>query len=488
MKAYIPILVPKADGVSRVQQIVQTFLKAIKEKQFLPGDKLPSIRQCAKTFNLSTSTIASAFETLKDEGVIESERGSGYYLSANILPGNPPPTSRNRSVPQKNNFTKPIDDFWLLANVYQADDSEFHSVGCGWLPPTWYARKEIKTGLRNTARHEDVDENCYGDPYGYQDLRSYIANHLIERSLSVTGDQILLTSGASRALDLISNTFLNTGDTVLVDEPGYCNFLSSMLSKRIKLVGVRWTQNGPDIKQLEKILAKENIKFYFTNPWLQNPTGASISLDIAHSLLNLAERYGLTIIEDNVSGDLLTPGTISLSALGGIERVIHIGSFSKTVSAGFRVGYIVAAQNILCQLMKYKMLSGLTSSSISEKITLNIIKQPEYRKFIKTLRSKLTQAQKEMALFFQGIGWEVFCTPTGGYYIYARPVGSTVDSRFISEKAKDAGLLFAPGYLFHPEHKASPWIRFNVAYSQEKKKHLYDFIIKIKQQSKDISI
>ncbi|NIY46322.1 PLP-dependent aminotransferase family protein [Cedecea colo] len=482
MKSYIPVLVPKADGVSRVQQVVQTFLNAVKEKKILPGDKLPSIRLCAKTFNLSTSTIASAFDTLKDEGVIESERGSGYYLSASISPRNRPHPARSRSVSQRNDFTKPIDDFWLLANVYQADDSEFHSVGCGWLPPTWYARKEIKAALRSTARQEHVDENCYGDPYGYQELRSYIANHLVERSLSVTGDQILLTSGASRALDLISNTFLNTGDTVLVDEPGYCNFLSSMLSKRIKLVGVRWTQNGPDIKQLEKILAKENIKFYFTNPWLHNPTGASISLDVAHSLLNLAERYQVTIVEDNVSGDLLTPGSISLSALGGTERVIHIGSFSKTVSAGFRVGYIVAAQNILSQLMKYKMLSGLTSSLISETITLNVIKQPEYRKFIKALRSKLTQAQKEMALFFQEVGWECFCIPAGGYYIYARPVGSTVDSRIISEKAKNAGLLFAPGYLFHPEHKASPWIRFNVAYCQEKKKYLYDFIMTTKNQ------
>ncbi|HHD7473815.1 TPA: PLP-dependent aminotransferase family protein [Klebsiella oxytoca] len=477
MKAYIPVLAPNTDEISRVQQVVQTFLNAIKEKKFLPGDKLPSIRQCAKTFSLSTSTIANAFDILKDEGVIESERGSGYYLRANILPGTPPHPSRNRSVSQKNDFAKPIDDFWLLANVYQADDSEFHSVGCGWLPPNWYARKEIKAALRSTARQEYADENCYGDPYGYKELRSYIANHLIERSLSVTGDQILLTSGASRALDLISNTFLNTGDTVLVDEPGYCNFLSSMLSKRIKLVGVRWTTNGPDIKQLEKVLTNGNIKFYFTNPWLHNPTGASISLNVAHNLLNLAERYQITIVEDNVSGDLLTPGAVSLSSLGGTERVIHIGSFSKTVSAGFRVGYIVAAQNILSQLMKYKMLSGLTSSLISETITLNVIKQPEYRKYIKTLRSKLTQAQKDMALFFQEVGWEVFCIPTGGYYIYARPIGSTADSRVISEKAKNAGLLFAPGYLFHPEHKTSPWIRFNVAYCQEKKNYLYDFIM-----------
>ncbi|QFI19811.1 PLP-dependent aminotransferase family protein (plasmid) [Klebsiella aerogenes] len=483
MKAYIPVLVPNVDEISRVQQVVQTFLNAIKEKKFLPGDKLPSIRQCAKTFNLSTSTISSAFDILKDEGLIESERGSGYYLSAKILPGSASPPSRSRSVSQKNDFAKPIDDFWLLANVYQADDSEFYSVGCGWLPPSWYARKEIKAALRSTARQEYTNENCYGDPYGYKDLRSYIAENLIERSLSVTGDQILLTSGASRALDLISNTFLNTDDTVLVDEPGYCNFLSSMLSKRIKLVGVRWTKNGPDIKQLEKILAKENIKFYFTNPWLHNPTGASISLDVAHNLLNLAERYQITIVEDNVSGDLLTPGAISLSSLGGIERVIHIGSFSKTVSAGFRVGYIVATQNILSKLMKYKMLSGLTSSLISETITLNVIKQTEFRKYIKKLRGKLTQAQKEIALFFQEIGWEVFCIPSGGYYIYARPTGSTLDSRIISEKAKSVGLLFAPGYLFHPEHKASPWIRFNVAYCQEMKKYLYDFIMSEKTKS-----
>lgn len=476
MQSYVPALVPFTDGMSRVQQVVRTFLSAFKEQRIKPGEKLPSVRLCAQTFQLSTSTVVAAFDTLKEKGLIESQRGSGYYLT-DSMPTSSPLTSCKDAAPLvKPSIELPVDDSWLLANVYRANNPDTHSVGCGWLPANWYAQDEIARALRETSRNEELMEYGYGDPYGNLALRKYLQNTLLDRSLNISDDQILLTSGASRALDLISSAFLNTGDTVLVDAPGYCNFLSSMLGKNIRLIGVRWTPEGPDIKQMEKILEKEQVKFYFTNPWLHNPTGASISLQVAHRLLNLAERHHITVVEDNVSGDLLGPGAITLAALAGLERVIHIGSFSKSVSPGFRVGYVAAAPNVINRLMQYKMMSGLTSSSLAEQVTLNVIRQPAYRKHLKALRLRLGQAQKEMHQFLDSINWDVFCVPDNGYYIYTRPHANAADSRLIAEEAKKAGLLFAPGYLFHPDHSDSPWIRFNVAFCQEKKAWLYPFL------------
>ncbi len=173
-----------------------------------------------------------------------------------------------------------------------------------------------------------------------------------------------------------------------------------------------------------------------SNPWLHNPTGASISLQVVHRLLNLAERHHITVVEDNVSGDLLGPGAITLATLAGLERVIHIGSFSKSVSPGFRVGYVVAAPKIINRLMQYKMMSGLTSSSLAEQVTLNVIRQPAYRKHLKALRLRLGQAQQEMYQFLQSIHWDVFCVPDNGYYIYTRPHANAADSRLIAEEAK----------------------------------------------------
>ncbi|WP_446924810.1 aminotransferase-like domain-containing protein, partial [Klebsiella pneumoniae] len=310
------------------------------------------------------------------------------------------------------------------------------------------------------------------------ELRRFMVNYLNDRSLSATVDNILLTSGASRALDLISSAFLTAGDTVLVDEPGYCNFLSSMLGKHIKLIGVPWTTEGPDTNKIEEILKQQKIKFYFTNPWLQNPTGASITLNVAHKLLNLAERYNLTVVEDNASGELLSSSSISLAAFAGLNRVIHVGSFSKSISPAFRVGYIVAEAEILTILMQHKMMTGLTSSFFSEQLVLNVLNQPTYRRHIKLLRSRLAQAQQEFSHFLSEQKWEVFCTPENGYFIYGRPIGEETDSRKLAEEAKKVGLLFAPGYLFHPGHISSTWTRFNVAFCIEKKDILYPFLQK----------
>jgi len=483
MKGYVPNLIPLEEGMSLVKRIFHTFAKAFAEQMIRPGEKLPSVRLCAHMFQISPSTIVAAFELLKEEGMIESQRGSGFYMSENFIPRAQSKLLRQNSLPMKENMELSIDDSWLLANVYQADNSDYHSVGCGWLPADWYPQQEINKALRDTSKSTQIANYGYGTPYGNENLRIYLAHTLAERSINVRHDNILLTAGASRALDLISSAFLNIGDTVLVDEPGYCNFLSSMLGKHIKLIGVKWTPQGPDTEHMQKILEKENIKFYFTNPWLHNPTGASISLNGAHRLLTLAEKYQLTVVEDDVSGDLLNPGKVTLSALAGLERVIHIGSFSKSISPGLRAGYIVAAPNTLNRLMQYKMMTGLTSSSIIEQVVLNVLQQTSYKKHLKTVRSRLAQAHRDIRKFFEEINWEVFCEPDEGYYVYGRPKEGTTDSRSLAEQARSAGLLFAPGYLFHPDHKNSPWIRFNVAFCQEKKEYLYPFLKKIGKTS-----
>ncbi|WP_446919798.1 aminotransferase-like domain-containing protein, partial [Klebsiella pneumoniae] len=291
MNDYVPDLIAESAGVSRVQQVFQSFMSAFKEQKIRPGDKLPSVRVCAQAFKISPSTIVAAFDRLKEEGIIESQRGSGFYLAENFLSGSSDLSGRERGQHRKKNIELPIDDSWLLANVYRADNTNFHSIGCGWLPDEWYAQPELAKALRDTSRNEKIVDYGYGNPYGNSELRIYLAHMLADRTMNIQCDNILLTSGASRALDLIASAFLNTDDTVLVDEPGYCNFLSSMLGKRIKLVGVKWTAEGPDMRQMERILEKENINFYFTNPWIHNPTGASISLNTAHRLLTLAERY-----------------------------------------------------------------------------------------------------------------------------------------------------------------------------------------------------
>lgn len=466
MKPLYPLTLEIGDTL--VNQLVLAFKNAILEKKLHIGAKLPSIRQCARIHRVSSFTIAEVYSRLVAEGVIQSKNRSGYFVK-NFY-------QNDHKIISKPNINElPIDDYWLLKNIFEQANDYTH-FSCGWLPSDWYPQNEIAQALRAVSK-QDIGSSGYGDPYGYLPLRQFISHHLLEHSINNNIDNILLTQGASRALDMVSNTFLSPGETVFVDDPGYCNFLSSLIFKGMRLISIPWLQSGPDIQMMENILKTEKPRFYFTNPWLQNPTGATLSFDVAYKVLSLAERYNITIVEDNVSGDLMSQNSITLASLGGLDRVIHIKSYCKTLQPNLRVGYIAANRVVIKKLVHYKMMTALTSSEISERVVLAILKNGNYRKHIDRLRSRLAQAQLISSNLLKDLGWELFTQPETGLYLYAKPKNLNIHAQDITEKAKNEKLLLAPGQLFSPQHRPSPWIRFNVAYTMLQQNILKNFLL-----------
>ncbi|WP_416262235.1 PLP-dependent aminotransferase family protein [Gibbsiella quercinecans] len=468
MNNFLTLSIDKQSSVTLVEQLMQAFQLAIRSKHFPPGGKLPSIRRCAQMCQVSASTVVIVYDQLIAEGLIKSIPGSGFFVI------DKPMNYVNDQQKNQKAVDFPIDDYWLLTNVYYSHTSYSH-FGCGWLPSDWYPNNDLSRALRAVAR-QNISANGYGEPQGFSPLREYLSGYLSDRSLYAAPDNILLTQGASRALDIISAAFLESGDTVLVDEPGYCNFLTSLLMKGVRAIGIPWTDQGPDISVMGKLIKKHRPKLYFTNPWLHNPTGTCMSLNVAYQVLMIAEQQGIKIVEDHVSGDLMPPNSVTLASLGGLERVIHISSYSKTLSPSLRVGYVVADVPTINRLTQYKMMSGLTSSEFVERIVLSLLKEGHYHKSLEKLRAKLALAQAEVGRFLQELGWELFIQPKNGFYIYAKPRGSKMDAQTLAERAKKDGLIFAPGYLFHPQHMRSPWIRFNVAYSLTHKNILISFL------------
>lgn len=468
MATFLASSLDKHSTVTLVEQLMRAFELAIQAGHFSGGGKLPSIRSCARMCQVSVSTVVTVYEQLIAVGLIKSSPGSGFFVID---------TPRHAAISTKLSHKQadlPVDEYWLLTNVYHSF-SDYHHFGCGWLPAEWYPQKEQSTALRAVSR-QHFPANGYGEPQGYLPLRDYLSLYLTERSLFSSPDNILLTQGASRALDIISSAFLVSGDTVLVDEPGYCNFLSSLLMKGVNAIGVPWTDQGPDTKAMAKLLTQHRPKLYFTNPWLHNPTGACMNLNVAHQVLMLTEQHGVRIVEDNVSGDLMPPNSITLASLGGLEHVIHIGSFSKTLSPSLRVGYVVADSFTIHRLTQYKMMGGLTSCELAERVVLSILKEGQYHRFLEKLRVKLARAQAETGQLLRDIGWELFSQPKNGFYLYAKPRGVQFDAQKLAESARQQGLLFAPGYLFHPQHGSSPWTRFNVAFASTRQRVLLPFL------------
>jgi DNA-binding transcriptional MocR family regulator len=301
----------------------------------------------------------------------------------------------------------------------------------------------------------------YGHPQGLAILREFLAEKLTLQGMPCNAEDILLTQGATHALDIVCSTLRLDNSPVLIDNPGYCNLLSALRFRGCQLLAVNWTPYGPDLQQLEALMQQYRPRVFFTNPWLHNPTGASYAPHIAHGVLRLAQQYDVLLVEDNVSADLMAQAGPTLAAMDGLRNVMHIGSFSKALSPALRVGYLLAPARWQATLTRAKMLAALTSSTHTERLAYELACDSKYKRQNARLIERIAQSTSKAVARFEQQGWEVFQPASKSMFIWAKPPhGKTIDQ----ETARQQKIFLAPGTLFSSDGEASAYYRFNAAY------------------------
>ena len=249
-----------------------------------------------------------------------------------------------------------------------------------------------------------------------------------------------------------------------MDDPGYSNLLSALRLRGLRLVGVPMTPTGPDVAVLEELLAQHQPRLYFTNTQLHNPTGASYSASNAFQVLRLAERHQFLVVEDNVSADLVPGRSITLAGADQLRRVVYVGSFSKSIAPGLRVGFVVAEPGLLEELVYFKLVSGMSTPGVNERLVHAIFMEGHVRKHLEQLRDRLAKAQERTCRRLEAAGFTRFFEPGAGMFVWARPRDGGLDPLQLAQRALEQGILLAPGHLFSPGLSPSPWLRFNVVY------------------------
>ncbi|HTN96989.1 MAG TPA: PLP-dependent aminotransferase family protein, partial [Nordella sp.] len=305
----------------------------------------------------------------------------------------------------------------------------------------------------------------YDRPRGLAPLRQLLSRRLADQGIEAKPDQILLADSGTQAIDLLCRFLLEPGDTVLVDDPCYFNFLAMLRAHRARIVSVAYTPTGPDLDAFAKILAAERPRLYITNSALHNPTGASLIPANAHRLLKLAEANGLTIIEDSIFTDLETEPAPRLAAFDGLERVVHIGSFSKTLSAALRCGFIAARPDWIDGLIDLKLATSFGSAPFSAGLVHTVLSDGFYRKHLDGLHRRLAQAMGETLTRLKALGFTPWIEPKGGMFLWCRlPDG--LDSADVARRALAENIVLAPGNVFSVSQSAGRYMRFNVAQSR----------------------
>ncbi len=425
-----------------VQQIVDGMTEWVAQSGVAPATRLPSVRQIARGNLLSQSCVTEACERLVAQGILASCQGTGFMVAA----------SPKRLCGQGESEAG-CSGFYGAAGGLK--------LGGGGLPESWRESDDLSYAIREVARTDMASLFNYSSAAGLPALREQIVKRLKIFNIDAPAEQLLTTAGASHALDLIVRTLLQAGDCVVVETPGYAPLFNLLRLNGVNMIEVRRTPTGPDLDALERLLGEFRPVAMFINSHHHNPTGTSLTAAAAQQVLYLCRLHDVRLIEDDVYADLHSGNGTRLAALD--ERVIYIGSFSKTLSSSLRVGFVLAEPEVIARLAQVKMISSMGASSFSEAVVASLMASGAYRKLVQRQRQRLNTDRTAALQLLEDADWEVFGKPTGGLFIWAR-APQTDDVR-LCRQAQRSGVLLSASSVFSPSGESSDWQRINVAHA-----------------------
>jgi DNA-binding transcriptional MocR family regulator len=439
------------------EQLAGRFREQIRQRLIAPGARLPSVRECARRHGVSPHTVVAAYDQLLALGLVEARKQRGFYVRESASNRAAPGGEADR-VPS---HPLPVSATSLIRGMFQPQGAR-PMPGLGTLLLAAALRK-VSTGAQLGAV-----SLRYGDPAGEPRLRHALAAKLADIGVRASAAQIVTTVGATHALDVVTRTLLRAGDSVLVDEPGWSVEYARLTALGLRVLPVPRGEDGPDLAVMQRLIEAQRPaqrpRLYVTVSVLSNPTGASLSLQAAHRVLQLAQAHDLHIVEDDTYAHLAPTHLPRMAALDALERTIYVSGFSKILVPNWRVGYIAAPNALVERLIDTKLLTTLTTPGITELAVAHCLEQGLLRRHAERVMGKLDLARARTVRLAEAHGCR-FAAPPRGLFGW---VDVGVDTERLAE-AMIAEWLIAPGALFHATHRATTLMRVNFATSQDQR-------------------
>jgi DNA-binding transcriptional MocR family regulator len=427
------------------ERLSRALAAAIDRGELPSGMVLPTERDLAGRLAVSRTTVVGAYGLLKDEGRLESRQGRGTWVAGPT--GGPAAGERAFSSE-------------LYAGILGDDDGLIDlTAAC---PPPTSLVAEVVAQTSGEALAGVIGGRGYL-PAGLPALREAIAEHLSLRGLPTVPDEILVTTGAQQAVVLVTALFGEPGQTVLVEEATFPGVLDVARSAGMRTVGIPLDGGGVVPGALEDLLERVRPRFAYLIPAHQNPTGTVLSASRSRRVAELAARYRVPLVEDLALRDLLLddrplPPPIGAHAADG--SVVTIGSVSKVLWAGLRVGWIRAARPTIERLMRLKITADLGSAVIAQNVAAALLPRigeavEERRRFLVAGHAALSASLSE---HLPDWSWT---PPRGGCTLWVRiPQG---DARSFAQVAQRCGVAVVPGQVLsaeggHGDHLRLPFV------------------------------
>ncbi|WP_175650424.1 aminotransferase-like domain-containing protein [Pseudomonas sp. Marseille-P9899] len=443
--------------ITLAQQVADAVEQQIRAGVLKAGERLPSLREYMRLHGHSKNTVITAYEILASKGLVEARHGQGFFVGALL---------QTAEVDETPPYTRAMDTIWMMRQQFVREPG-LAPLGEGFAPVSWLQDMRLDKFTRQVMRSGAGNLFRYGNRLGNPALRQSLVRKLASYAISATPRQIVTTHGANHALDLIIRRFVVPGDAVLVENPGYYPLFGKLQLQGARLLSVPRLADGPDMVALEALLRSERPRLFFIQSISHNPTGSDISPAKAHQLLQLAERHDLILVEDDALADFKPSSALKVAALDQLRRSLYIGSFSKSVSAALRVGYIAGSKDMIDELADLKMMLHTSCSELCERTVDVILGEGHFLRHLMRLQDRAREATFRGLEVLDELGAEVFCRPEQSLYLWARFPGID-DTASFTREVQGKGVMLAPGAIFQTNQKGvTPWTRLNVAYLQD---------------------
>lgn len=473
------------------QQVMAAIRDAIAGGDLTPGQRLPTTRDLADQIGVTRLTIVRAYGDLAAEGLLEGHVGRGTFVAAGAVAragGGEPPAGARPSVVASAGSPSPAPapagpapqnaGAWWQQLIRLAERPGLISFASGMPAPDLFPVEALKAAMTEVLDRDGAAALQYDAPEGYGPLRESIARHLSEAGATTTAGQVLITSGTQQAVDLIARLHLRPGDAVLTEVPTYAGALEVFEAAGARVVGVepetaRFGDAGGSqsdatpgalVEAWLRAARRHRPRLIYTIPACQGFAGRPMPPEVRAAILRAASELDAIVVEDDAYRALSyeQPPPPLLRADDPDGRVLHVGSFSKLLAPGLRVGYLCAPPRRFEALAAAKQAADLHTSTLLQRAVERFLDSGQLRGHLARARHACRARRDAMAAALaagaaEGLDW---AAPAGGPFVWARlPAGRGAVDAYLA--AIDEGVAFAVGAAFMPDRADRGHVRLN---------------------------
>ncbi len=466
------IHVDKNLALPAYKQIIDKIKNLIDQGTLTPDSRLPSSRRLAQTLGVNRTTVYQAYEELQAQGYLLSRPGSYNIVKKRMREVVYDPQARS-SIRWDRASSGPARKVYEVFSRFSPErpallPMEIEPIDLASLDPDYrlHPVRDFRTCIDVTLEKMGAETLKYGLHQGYLPLREYIAQRFRLHGVATSEREILITNGAQQAIDLVARMLVRPGGVVVIEAPTYANLLPLLEFNGAGVRAVPMKDDGMDLACLEKVLHREKVSFVYTMPNFQNPTGITSTHEHRERLLALCAKAKVPIVEDGFEEDMKYFGKVDLpiKSIDHQNLVIYIGTFSKALFPGLRIGWITADAECIGRLLAIKRFSDLGSGTFVQAVLHAFCQFGYYeihlRRLHRIFRKRMETALRAMAEFMPpGVCWT---RPLGGYTIWVRIPKKTTEEEF-RRATYPCGVLASHGSYYFPRKKNSEFVRLSIA-------------------------